>query len=143
MANLTTPKTNDQSRTGMNEAADKAKDLASQALDKARQTASSVGSTLGSAASGVGQQAEDWTHAAGSGLKHFGETLQENAPRQGALAGASQAVAGGIRESGKYLEEEGISGMMNDVTGLIRNHPIPAVLVGIGIGYCMGKTLRW
>jgi hypothetical protein len=141
MANLTSPQTKEQVRTGVNEATEKATDLASQALDKARETASSVGQTLGSVASTVGHKAEDWTHAAGSGLKNFGETLQHQAPQEGVLGEASQAVAYGLREGGQYLEK-GIGGMLNDLTGLIRNHPIPAILVGLGVGYCIGRTLR-
>jgi hypothetical protein len=142
MANLTSPQTKEQVRSSVNEASEKAADLASQALDKARETASTVGQTLGSTASKVGHKAEDWTHAAGSGLKNFGETLQHQAPQEGVLGDASQAVAYGLRESGQYLEKEGIGGMLNDLTGLIRNHPIPAILVGLGVGYCLGRTLR-
>ena len=142
MANLTTPQTKEQFQTGVNEATEKATDFATQALDKARETAGAVGQTLGSAASTVGHQAEDWTHAAGAGLKNFGESLQQKAPHEGFLGDASQAVASGLRQGGRYLEEEGISGMLNDLTGLIRNYPIPAILVGLGVGYCIGKTLR-
>jgi hypothetical protein len=142
MANVTTPTTKEQLHTGLNESTERASGVASQALDKARETASSVGQTVGSAASTVAHKAEDWTHAAGSGLKNVGETLEKKAPHEGFLGGASQAVASGIRDSGRYLEEEGISGMWNDLTGLVRNYPIPAILVGLGVGFCIGRTLR-
>jgi ElaB/YqjD/DUF883 family membrane-anchored ribosome-binding protein len=31
--------------------------------------------------------------------------------------------------------------MMDDVTELVRLNPLPAVLVGIGIGFLIGRTL--
>jgi ElaB/YqjD/DUF883 family membrane-anchored ribosome-binding protein len=31
--------------------------------------------------------------------------------------------------------------MMDDVTNVVRRHPLPAVLVGIGIGFLIGRTL--
>lgn len=142
MANVTSATTKEELRAGMNEATEKASGVASQALDKARETAGNVGQTLSNAAATAAHKAEDWTHAAGSGLKDFGQALEENAPREGFVGGASQAVASGIRESGRYLEEEGIRGMWDDLTGLVRNYPIPAILVGLGVGFCIGRTLR-
>jgi hypothetical protein len=32
--------------------------------------------------------------------------------------------------------------MMEDVTGLIKRNPIPAVLIGLGIGFMLGRMLR-
>jgi hypothetical protein len=49
-------------------------------------------------------------------------------------------VAGALDSAGKYLQEEGVSGMAEDVTDMIRRHPIPALLVGIGIGYLLARV---
>jgi hypothetical protein len=32
--------------------------------------------------------------------------------------------------------------MTGDLGNLIKNHPIPAVLIGIGVGYLLGRALR-
>lgn len=137
MANTTTStKTKEEGRTGQ------AADMASQAVDKARQAASSVGQTLGSAASTVGQKAEDWTSSAGSGMKSAGETLREKAPHEGMLGSATEAVASCMENTGEYLQREGIGGMLQDAGTLIRNNPIPALCVGIGVGFLLGMTLK-
>jgi len=139
--NRTNP-TMDQARDVASQAYDKAKDVAGQAYDKAKDAASSVGGMVSNAASSVGKTAENLTSSAGAGIKHFGETLGEKAPHEGVLGSASQAVAHSLRDSGKYLEEAGLSGIGEDLTQLIRRNPVPAILVGIGIGFLMGRLLR-
>jgi len=142
MANTTTTRTKDEGRTTMGQATEKAQDFASEAMDKAKHAASSVGSTLSSAASSAGQTADNLASSAGSGLKNLGDTLREHTPREGMLGGASQAVADTLRDSGRYLEQEGLSGMFDDMGGLIRSHPMSAILVAFGVGFLVGMTLK-
>jgi hypothetical protein len=58
------------------------------------------------------------------------------------LGQASHAVADTLRTSGKYIEEARLSGMADDLTGMIRRNPLPAVLIGIGIGFLVGRAMR-
>jgi ElaB/YqjD/DUF883 family membrane-anchored ribosome-binding protein len=128
------------------QAADKAKE----ALDKAREagvlavkeTAASVGDMATHAASAVGKKADDLTATAGADIKKLGDRIEEKGPHEGMLGHASKAVADTFRESGKYIEDAKLSGMTEDVAQLIRRNPIPAVLVGIGVGVMIGMTLR-
>jgi len=130
----------------LKDAGEKAKELASNVAGKAKDAASSVGEMVGNAASSVGstisKSAEKATTSTGSGFKHLGETIKEKGPQEGVLGGATRAVADTLEQSGKYLEEEGFSGMMEDVTQLIRRNPMPAILAGIGVGFLIGRTLR-
>ena len=73
--------------------ADKAKDAASKVGDMASSAASKVGEMASSAASTVGKNADKWTSAAGSGVKHFGETIKDKGPHEGVLGDATRAVA--------------------------------------------------
>jgi hypothetical protein len=57
------------------------------------------------------------------------------------LGSATRAVADTMEGAGKYLEDKNLSGMMDDVTGLIKRNPIPAVLLGLGIGFLVGRAL--
>jgi len=125
---------------------EKAKDVAAGMGSKAKEAASAVGEMVSSAASSVGSSisktAEKATSATGAGVKHLGETIKEKGPRDGMFGTASRAVADTLEQSGKYIEQEGLSGMMDDVTELIRRNPMPAILVGIGLGFLIGRTLR-
>jgi ElaB/YqjD/DUF883 family membrane-anchored ribosome-binding protein len=122
--------------------ADKARDVAAQATDKARDALRTVGDQASRVASTVGQSADQAAHAAGSGLRNLGEQLRENAPREGMLGTAAQYAAGGLQQTGRYIEEQGFSGMMDDMTNVIRRNPVPAVLIGLGIGFLLGRALR-
>jgi hypothetical protein len=51
-------------------------------------------------------------------------------------------VASALDSSGRYLEEQGLSGMAEDVTNLIRRNPIPAMLIGVGLGFLLARLTR-
>jgi hypothetical protein len=55
--------------------------------------------------------------------------------------GASSAVADTVESSGRYLQEEGLKEMTEDVTNLIRRYPIPALLIGVAAGYLAGRAM--
>jgi len=152
MANTTsTPKGKEENRT--NPTLEKAKEFGSQAMDKAKdaastvshlagEAASSVGHLASQAASSVGKTADNLAASAGTGIKNLGESLSQQAPREGMLGSASQTVANTLKDSGRYLEEAGLSGVADDVTQLIRRNPIPAILVGMGVGFLIGRAMR-
>jgi hypothetical protein len=58
------------------------------------------------------------------------------------LGSATGAVADSLENTGRYIQEEGILGMVEDVTELIRRNPIPAMMVGVGIGFLLAKMVR-
>jgi len=153
MANQTTGSKGNEARAAAGQAVDKAreaaghagsaaKDIASQAIDKARDAASSVGEMASNAASTVGRKADDYASSAGSGIKSFGDTIREHGPQEGMLGSATKTVADTTKQVGRYLEEEGLSGMMEDMTTLIKRNPIPAILVGLGVGVLLGRLLK-
>jgi len=120
--------------------AERAKDLASSLGEKAKDAAASVAHTAEDAASFVGHKAEDATAAVGSGLRSLGDTLRDHTPQSGMAGEASAAVANTLESTGRYLQEEGLQGIAEDVTNLIRRNPIPALLVGVGIGFLIARA---
>jgi len=158
MSNVTT------SKRDMGHEADRAKESASGAMDKAKDAASHVGQAVSGAASAVGQKAsevastvghkasdiacavghkaEDATAAAGRGMENLGEKIRERGPGSGFLGQATETVAGALERGGKYLEDKKLSGMAEDFTDLIRRNPIPALLMGVGLGFLLARTLR-
>jgi hypothetical protein len=57
------------------------------------------------------------------------------------LGSATRAVADTMENAGKYLEDKNLHGMVDDMSGLIKRNPIPAVLLGLGIGFLLGRAL--
>jgi hypothetical protein len=121
----------EKARDAAGNVADKAKDFASQAADRAKD--------LGKSATNAADTA---TAKVGSGVETVADKLRDKAPREGMVHDAAFKVADTLEKSGRYLQEEGLTGMADDLTGVIRRNPIPAVLVGIGIGYLIAHALR-
>jgi ElaB/YqjD/DUF883 family membrane-anchored ribosome-binding protein len=95
-----------------------------------------------STAHNVGQKAEQATAAVGSGMRSLADTVRHQGPDSGMLGSAKQTVAETLDETGKYIEEKNLKGMVDDVSGLIKRNPLPAVLIGLGIGFLLGRALR-
>jgi hypothetical protein len=119
---------------------DKAKEMASSAVDTAKDAASSVAHAMGEAGSAIGDKANEATSAVGGGMKSLAGTIRQHTPHEGMLGTASASVADTLESGGRYLQEEGLRGMAEDVTNLIRRNPIPALLIGIGIGFLLAKV---
>jgi hypothetical protein len=117
-----------------------AKDTASHLADKAKDAASTVGQKASEAASYVGHRADDATSSAGGGLKSLAGQVRQNAPREGMLGSAAGSVANALDHTGQYLEDQGLSGVAEDFTGLIRRNPIPALLIGVAVGFLLAKA---
>jgi ElaB/YqjD/DUF883 family membrane-anchored ribosome-binding protein len=143
---------------------DKAKDMASEAKDKVQETAhsfteragevasnvthragemaSNVAHRAGEAASNVGKKVDSGVSAAGSGMQSFAETVRDRGPSSGVLGSATSAVADTLENTGEYLETHGLSGIASDLTDMIRRNPIPALLIGIGVGFLIARATR-
>jgi len=123
-------------------AGQKAQDLVHTAGQKAQDLAQTAGQKAQDLAHTAGQKAEDATASFGKTLETAADRVRSNTPNEGVLGRASEAVASTLENSGRYLEDKNLSGMADDVTNLIRRNPIPAVLVGVGLGFLIGRTLR-
>jgi len=120
---------------------DKAKDAGSAMANKAEGAASYVGHKAEDAASFVSGKADDATAAVGGGLRSLGSTLRQKAPQEGMVGDASSAVANTLERTGRHLQEEGFRGIVDDMTNAIRRNPIPALFVGIGVGFLLARAL--
>jgi hypothetical protein len=93
---------------------DRDQGMAATAIDAVKGAAGATADAVSHAASAVGHTAKD-------AMAAVGDTLQSGA---------------------RYLQERDWSGMLDEGTGLVRRHPLPALLVSVALGYCMGRLLR-
>jgi len=127
---------------GFAEQVDKARDAASSLVDKAKEAASSASERASEMASDLGEKAENATAAVGSTMKSLAGSMREHAPASGMLKSATTSVADTLESSGRYLEETGLSGLGKDLTSLVRRNPLPAVMLGIGLGFLIARATR-
>jgi len=58
---------------------------------------------------------------------------------QGTISTAATAVVGGLGSASSYLQEKKFEEMVTNLTALIRRHPVPSLLVGVGLGYILAR----
>jgi ElaB/YqjD/DUF883 family membrane-anchored ribosome-binding protein len=121
---------------------DKTKQMAGNLAGKAKDVTSTVAHKAEDLAKTAGQKADDATAYVGSGIRSAADTVRAKGPHDGMLGTATSSTAGALESTGRYLEEEKLSGMAGDVNQLIRKNPIPALFVAAGIGFLLGRMLR-
>jgi len=134
----------DAAREGAGKAGEAVKDTASsmtqKASDAVKDTASSMAHKASDAGSYIAHKAEDATSAVGGGMKSLADTLRDKGPHDGMFGNAASAVASTLESGGRELQEHGLSGIADDITNTVRRHPIPAVLIGIGLGVLLARV---
>jgi len=121
-------------------AKDMAKDVASDVANKAKDIGSTVAQKASDTASYMGKKAEDATSSVGAGMKNLAGTIREHVPEKGMLGSAGSAVADTLESGGRYLQQQGLSGIGDDLTNMIRRNPIPSVLLCLGVGYLLARA---
>jgi uncharacterized protein YjbJ (UPF0337 family) len=97
-------------------------------LHEYTETTAGVAARVGSAAQEVASRAT--------------ETAGTAATKAQELAGAAAtAVTDTVAGVGTYVQDRGLQGLSGDLTDLIRRYPVPALLLGLGIGFVLGRTL--
>jgi len=122
-------------------AAQSAQDVASTVNHKAKDWAANVANKAQETASAAVDKTDDGIAAVGHQLNALSGTVRKAASQDGAIGSAATTVADQLQAGGKYLEEHGIQDIGNDLTNLVRQHPIPSVLLGLGLGYLLGMSL--
>ncbi len=97
-------------------------------------------STIEESASAAASKAAQSISAVGETIGSFADTIREKAPHEGAVGTAATTVADKLGAAGSYLQEKKLDHMMGDLSSLIRRYPIPALLIGLGIGYLLARS---
>jgi hypothetical protein len=125
----------------------KAQDLKNQAQNaaenlahKASEAVSNLRDKAGDAASAARDKAEDAMGAVGDRMTGWAGRLRESAPHEGPLGTAATAVADRLESSGQYLKNKDFGDIASDITNLVRSHPIPALLIGVGFGFLVARA---
>jgi len=111
-------------------------------LDRAKGAVADAGQAVGNAATSAGRSVDRAVGAVGSGMESLADTARKNLPHEGVMGTAAKYVADGLEAGGHYVEQKRLSGMAGDVGALIKSHPIPSVLLGLGIGYLICRAFK-
>jgi uncharacterized protein YjbJ (UPF0337 family) len=110
-----------------------ARERAEQEIDRRfREHSEAKGEAAAGQQSGTGASATPEGYAAG-----IAATASEVGTKAQHMArSAATSVASKASDAGTYLQD-----LPAEITGLIRRHPIPSLLVGIGVGFLLGRSL--
>ena len=82
------------------------------------------------------------TSAVGEQLGSLAGMIRDKATGEGTVGRAATAVAETLGEAGTYLQEQKVEHVMENVTDLIRRYPVPSLLIGLGVGYLLARSMR-
>jgi hypothetical protein len=120
----------------------RAKEAAGQMADRAKEAASSATQSAKDMAADAQRKADSALSSVGDRLQSAAGTIREKGPHEGFLGTASSRLASNLEDSGRYLQEEGLRGMAEDVTDCIRRNPVASMFVGIGLGFLLARAIR-
>jgi vacuolar-type H+-ATPase subunit H len=135
------------------QAGDKATDMAQSAVDKVKQTANDLRSKdageivddarakaaeVGDAAAG---KVDSAMTATGEQMSTLAQTVREKAP-EGKAGEVAYKAADALERGGEYLQTADLQMVRSDLERIIRDHPIEALLVGVGVGYLVARATR-
>jgi len=129
----------EQAKNAAENVKDKAKQAGDYVRDKAGQAGEYVRDKAGQTGEFIRDRADQAASSTGKGMESLAGTIRDRGPQAGVLGKATSTVADTLDRTGKYLEDQGMSGMVDDLTTLVRNHPLPAVLIGIGVGFMLAR----
>lgn len=132
----------DKAKESAGNLADKARDVASQVGEQVSNLASQAMSGMSGAGGTMHDRAAQGVSAAADGMHSLAGTLRGHADDSGMMGQASGMAADAMDRAGHYLHDTGLDGMTEDVGNLIRRNPIPAVVIGVSVGFVLGRLLR-
>jgi len=92
-----------------------------------------------SATSRIGRLAEAATSSAQGLASEATKTASEvGTMAQKMATSAAATVSDTVTRAGQYLPE-----VPNGLAGLIRRHPVPSLMIGMGLGFILGRGLGW
>jgi len=117
-------------------------EAASAPAGKTHDVVASTFQMVGDAATAFGHKAEGAVDTVGGEMQSLAGSIREKAPAGGRWGSAASGVASTLESGGAYLQKRNLQGMAGDTTGLIRRYPLQAILVGIGVGFLLGRAAR-
>ena len=124
------------------QATEKGKEAVESMGSMASHAGAAVGTMASDVACDVGRKADNLVANAGSGMKEMGDRISRNGPQGGMLGNASHTVGQSVHDGGQYLEHARLSGVSKDIAQLVRQNPLPAVCIALGLGWLLARKMR-
>lgn len=108
---------------------------ASELVDTTRQRASEAGAV-------AADKVDDAMTATGEQMTNLAQTVRAKAPHEGRAGEIATNTAEALERGGQYLKDADLQVVRSDLERIIREHPVEAMLVGLGLGYMLARVTR-
>ena len=110
--------------------------------DSAETRASEFGAELGSELESASRQVRRGFERAGAKLDDGADKLKDGLRHTSdGVRSAGKRVSNVVGNSSEYLRANGLNDMIEDVEGVVRQHPGKALLAVAAIGFLLGRSL--
>lgn len=123
----------------LDQAKTSAQKAAHDAGHKAQQAASMVAEKGREALHQAGEQADKAAASVGTNMASAADTLRSRLPDNGMMKDAGERVASAMEAGGHYLEDQKLSGSMQDLTELVKKYPMQSIAIGVGLGFLFAR----
>lgn len=122
-------------------AAEKAKEALNAGIESGRQAFDEAKDVAGAGIHAAQLKVGSAIGIARDAASNFASSVSDAAAYAGHKAeDATGSVGGALESTGHYLKEDGLHHIASDVTDLIRRNPVPAMLIGIGLGFLVAQA---
>jgi hypothetical protein len=90
-------------------------------------------------AAAAAEKVDQLTAGAGKGLGTIAEGIRKHSPA-GDTGVAFNKLADTVESGGQYLQNHHMADFSDEISQLIRNNPVPAALVALGVGYMLARA---
>jgi hypothetical protein len=90
----------------------------------------------------AGDKADKAVGAVGCSMESLADTIRQQGPESGALGTVTSKTADTLDTAGRYLRDEGATGMLEDMTNCMRRNPGAVLLTGLGLGFLLAYATR-
>lgn len=93
-------------------------------------------------ASVLAEKAEHVAQTVGENVEAAAEIIRDRLSQEGRMGQASNLLSDQLTRAGRYLQREGLHGLVGNMETVIRQYPMQSLLLGAGLGYLLSRIHR-
>lgn len=127
--------------TGASSAPQRVAEKAGEVKDRVSEKAGEVKDRAAQATHQAAERVDSAMTATGEKMSGLAQTLRERAP-EGQAGEVAHNAARALERGGDYLQRADPNMVRSDLENVIRDHPIEALAISLGIGFLIGKSMN-
>jgi hypothetical protein len=90
----------------------------------------------------LAQKTDHLAQTVGEHVEAAAEVVRDRLPQEGRMGQASTLLSDQLARAGRYLQRDGVRGLVGNMKTMIRQYPMQSLLLGAGLGYLLSRFHR-